>query len=111
MNIFNTAITMAAIANFRINLYLSSDMIKTVTIVFGIVKTGNILQAAIESLKPPNEIQLVTCSRTDSGVHALCNAAHVDIEKRNPEFPSYLPDNVTQRLNKNLIDNNEDIRY
>ncbi|KAJ6658800.1 hypothetical protein lerEdw1_019722 [Lerista edwardsae] len=42
---------------------------------------------AAEKLRPSAPIKFVISSRTDSGVHALCNAAHVDIERATGKMP------------------------
>uniref|UniRef100_A0ACB8EDU8 tRNA pseudouridine synthase-like 1 n=2 Tax=Sphaerodactylus townsendi TaxID=933632 RepID=A0ACB8EDU8_9SAUR len=49
----------------------------------------NYLEKAAEKLRPVTPIKFVVSSRTDSGVHALCNTAHIDIEKKpgRPPFP------------------------
>lgn len=45
------------------------------------------IQGAIElgvaKLKPTNDIKLILSSRTDSGVHALHSAVHIDLHRRN----------------------------
>lgn len=46
-------------------------------------------------------IRFVISSRTDSGVHALCNAAHVDIE-RAPGKPPFPEDVLQAAFNRHL---------
>ncbi|KAJ8259459.1 hypothetical protein GJAV_G00169500 [Gymnothorax javanicus] len=47
----------------------------------------NYLESAVQRLKPVNEVSLYVSSRTDAGVHALCNSAHVDIQRRSGKPP------------------------
>ncbi|XP_044301472.1 tRNA pseudouridine synthase-like 1 [Varanus komodoensis] len=47
----------------------------------------NHLERAAGKLELPVPAKFVISSRTDSGVHALCNAAHVDIERENGKPP------------------------
>ncbi|NXY84251.1 PUSL1 protein, partial [Alcedo cyanopectus] len=49
----------------------------------------NYLEKAAEKLKPTVPIKFHISSRTDAGVHALCNAAHIDIQRAagKPAFP------------------------
>ncbi|XP_051967084.1 tRNA pseudouridine synthase-like 1 isoform X2 [Xyrauchen texanus] len=47
----------------------------------------NHLEKAVQKLKPVNEVSFAISSRTDSGVHALCNSAHVDIQRRGDKPP------------------------
>ncbi|XP_014465587.2 tRNA pseudouridine synthase-like 1 isoform X2 [Alligator mississippiensis] len=49
----------------------------------------NYLEQAAQSLKPLVPIKFCISSRTDAGVHALCNSAHVDIQRwaGKPPFP------------------------
>ncbi|XP_043107942.1 tRNA pseudouridine synthase-like 1 isoform X1 [Puntigrus tetrazona] len=53
---------------------------------------GNHLESAVGKLKPVNKFSVVISSRTDSGVHALCNSAHVDIQRSGDKPP--LPEHV-----------------
>lgn len=48
---------------------------------------GNHLENAVRKLKPVNEVCVSISSRTDTGVHALCNSAHVDIQRRADKPP------------------------
>ncbi|XP_019367101.1 PREDICTED: tRNA pseudouridine synthase-like 1 [Gavialis gangeticus] len=54
--------------------------------VFGV---QNYLEQAAQNLKPLVPIKFCISSETDAGVHALCNSAHVDIQKEagKPPFP------------------------
>ncbi|XP_048111191.1 tRNA pseudouridine synthase-like 1 isoform X1 [Alosa alosa] len=47
----------------------------------------NYLEDAVRSLKPVNEVAVFISSRTDTGVHALGNSAHVDIQRREGRSP------------------------
>ncbi|XP_041077543.1 probable helicase with zinc finger domain [Polyodon spathula] len=42
---------------------------------------------AVRKLRPANEVTVSVSSRTDSGVHALCNSAHVDIQRKSGKPP------------------------
>ncbi|KAG2459055.1 ADIPL protein, partial [Polypterus senegalus] len=42
---------------------------------------------ALRKLRPVNEIAVFISSRTDSGVHALQNSAHVDIQRKEGNMP------------------------
>lgn len=69
-----------------------------------------VLEEGLKQLRPTNEVILKTSSRTDSNVHALCNAAHVDLlHKKNPlEFN---PHWITVKLNKFFTYNTERLRW
>ncbi|KAG1931119.1 tRNA pseudouridine synthase-like 1 [Pimephales promelas] len=61
----------------------------------------NHLESAVRKLKPVNEVSVSISSRTDSGVHALCNSAHVDIQRRAGKPP--LPEQtLVEALNFHL---------
>ncbi|XP_073681674.1 tRNA pseudouridine synthase-like 1 [Garra rufa] len=62
---------------------------------------GNHLESAVRKLKPVNEVSVVISSRTDTGVHALCNSAHVDIRRRGDK-PPLLEQDLLNALNFNL---------
>ncbi|XP_034170086.1 tRNA pseudouridine synthase-like 1 isoform X3 [Pangasianodon hypophthalmus] len=47
----------------------------------------NHLENAVRRLKPVNEVSVSISSRTDTGVHALCNSAHLDIQRRGDKPP------------------------
>ncbi|XP_058857946.1 tRNA pseudouridine synthase-like 1 [Acipenser ruthenus] len=47
----------------------------------------NYLEEAVRKLRPANEVSVSVSSRTDSGVHALCNSAHVDIQRKSGKPP------------------------
>lgn len=55
-------------------------------------------QNAIRGLKPVNGVSLSISSRTDSGVHALCNSAHLDIQRRGDK-PPFTEQVLTDALN------------
>ncbi|CAJ1051629.1 tRNA pseudouridine synthase-like 1 isoform X1 [Xyrichtys novacula] len=48
------------------------------------------LEDAVRKLKPINPVSLTVSSRTDTGVHALSNSAHFDLQRKNdkPPFPA-----------------------
>ncbi|CAM4733034.1 unnamed protein product [Leuciscus chuanchicus] len=61
----------------------------------------NHLESAVRRLKPVNEVSVSISSRTDTGVHALCNSAHVDIQRRADKPP--LPEQtLVEALNFHL---------
>jgi len=60
-------------------------------------------------LRPANEAQVHQSSRTDAGVHALCNTAHVDIQHRIPNH-NYHPDVVSSAINEGMWFRKEPIR-
>ncbi|XP_068200309.1 tRNA pseudouridine synthase A [Palaemon carinicauda] len=68
-----------------------------------------LIEAGLLSLRPANTPALVFSSRTDKGVHALNNAAHVDL-CRKTEGSFYDPEYVTGTLNKYFVRENVDIR-
>uniref|UniRef100_UPI00398F381A tRNA pseudouridine synthase-like 1 isoform X2 n=1 Tax=Pristiophorus japonicus TaxID=55135 RepID=UPI00398F381A len=47
----------------------------------------NYLEGAVQKLRPINEVNISISSRTDSGVHALCNSAHLDIQRKEGKPP------------------------
>ncbi|XP_041129131.1 tRNA pseudouridine synthase-like 1 [Polyodon spathula] len=52
-----------------------------------ILGVQNYLEEAVRKLRPANEVTVSVSSRTDSGVHALCNSAHVDIQRKSGKPP------------------------
>ncbi|XP_042334551.1 tRNA pseudouridine synthase-like 1 [Sceloporus undulatus] len=56
---------------------------------------------AAERLRPLVPIKFVISSRTDAGVHALCNAAHIDIERSGGK-PPFSESILVEALNRNL---------
>ncbi|KAK1159463.1 tRNA pseudouridine synthase-like 1 [Acipenser oxyrinchus oxyrinchus] len=52
-----------------------------------ILGVQNYLEEAVLKLRPANEVSVSVSSRTDSGVHALCNSAHVDIQRKSGKPP------------------------
>uniref|UniRef100_A0A023F0N7 tRNA pseudouridine synthase n=1 Tax=Triatoma infestans TaxID=30076 RepID=A0A023F0N7_TRIIF len=69
----------------------------------------SILEIGLKNLKnsPLNEPVIYPASRTDQGVHALCTAAHVDLEFENDVTPVY---HIISNLNTFLTKRNYDIR-
>ncbi|XP_064028070.1 tRNA pseudouridine synthase-like 1 isoform X2 [Pogoniulus pusillus] len=61
----------------------------------------NYLEKAAEKLKPVVPIKFHISSRTDAGVHALCNAAHLDIQ-RAPGKPAFSEEQLLHGLNHHL---------
>ncbi|XP_041813231.1 tRNA pseudouridine synthase-like 1 [Chelmon rostratus] len=59
------------------------------------------LEAAIRRLRPLNPVSLSVSSRTDTGVHALSNSAHFDLERKNDK-PPFTADLLVQSLNFHL---------
>ncbi|KAL7837244.1 hypothetical protein SRHO_G00269550 [Serrasalmus rhombeus] len=58
----------------------------------------NHLENAVRRLKPLNEVSVSISSRTDTGVHALCNSAHLDI-LRKADKPPFTEKVLTEALN------------
>ncbi|NXU49349.1 PUSL1 protein, partial [Turnix velox] len=61
----------------------------------------NYLQKAAQNLKPTVPIKFHISSRTDTGVHALCNSAHLDIQ-RAPGKPDFNEKQILHCLNYHL---------
>ncbi|KAL4658482.1 tRNA pseudouridine synthase-like 1 [Arapaima gigas] len=61
----------------------------------------NHLENAVKRLKPINEVSFCISSRTDTGVHALCNSAHVDIQRKSDK-PPFTEQVLTKALNFHL---------
>ncbi|XP_053172114.1 tRNA pseudouridine synthase-like 1 [Scomber japonicus] len=59
------------------------------------------LEEAIRRLRPLNPVSLSVSSRTDTGVHALSNSAHFDLQRRNDK-PPFTEDILVQALNFHL---------
>ncbi|XP_054007979.1 tRNA pseudouridine synthase-like 1 [Hylaeus anthracinus] len=68
------------------------------------------LECAFASLLPKYTFwpKITLSSRTDSGVHALCSAAHIDLENKNNVI--YMSDDVLRFVNRYLLNCNHDIR-
>lgn len=66
------------------------------------------VQDAIRRLKPINPVSLSVSSRTDTGVHALSNSAHFDLQRRNNMTP-FTEDSLVEALNFYL--KSEQIRW
>lgn len=65
------------------------------------------IQDAVRRLRPVNEVAVYISSRTDTGVHALANSAHVDIQRREGRRP-FEEEELVHALNHYLIP--QDIR-
>ncbi|XP_073937719.1 tRNA pseudouridine synthase-like 1 isoform X2 [Castor canadensis] len=65
------------------------------------VGVQNFLEEAAERLKSVEQVKFTVSSRTDAGVHALSNAAHLDIHRRSDQ-PPFSPEVLTQALNTHL---------
>ncbi|XP_039330108.2 tRNA pseudouridine synthase-like 1 isoform X2 [Saimiri boliviensis] len=65
------------------------------------VGVQNYLEEAAERLNSVEPVRFTVSSRTDAGVHALSNAAHLDVQRRSgrPPFP---PEVLTEALNTHL---------
>nr|XP_034973905.1 tRNA pseudouridine synthase-like 1 isoform X1 [Zootoca vivipara] len=61
----------------------------------------NHLEMAAEKLRHSTPSKFTISSRTDSGVHALCNAAHLDIERSGGK-PPFAGNILTDTLNHHL---------
>ncbi|KAM6236287.1 tRNA pseudouridine synthase-like 1 isoform 5-T6 [Spheniscus humboldti] len=72
------------------------------------VGVQNYLEKAAQNLKPVVPIKFCISSRTDTGVHALCNSAHLDIQ-RAPGKPAFSEKQLVYSLNYHLKP--EPIRY
>lgn len=58
-------------------------------------------QEAAERLNSVLPVKFIISSRTDAGVHALSNAAHLDVQRRSGQ-PPFSPEVLTQALNTHL---------
>ncbi|XP_042650098.1 tRNA pseudouridine synthase-like 1 isoform X7 [Tyto alba] len=72
-----------------------------------VIGVQNYLEKAAQNLKPVVPIKFHISSRTDAGVHALCNSAHLDIQ-RAPGKPDFDEKQLIRGLNRYL--NPEPIR-
>ncbi|XP_075951808.1 tRNA pseudouridine synthase-like 1 isoform X1 [Anarhichas minor] len=59
------------------------------------------LEDAIRRLRPLNPVSLSVSSRTDTGVHALSNSAHFDLQRMNDK-PPFTEDVLVEALNFHL---------
>jgi len=78
-------------------------------------KDERTIQGALESavwniVKPTNPVKLVTSSRTDKGVHALLNTAHVDLCPSSVTGKYFPPTEITKMVNMWMIKKDLDIR-
>ncbi|XP_071546117.1 tRNA pseudouridine synthase-like 1 isoform X3 [Panulirus ornatus] len=69
-----------------------------------------LVEKGLASLCPANTLQLCFSSRTDKGVHAVCNTAHVDLARK-ADGLFYDPNRITHHLNYFFKKTNADIRY
>lgn len=58
-------------------------------------------QEAAEKLKSVVPVKFIISSRTDAGVHALSNAAHLDVQRPSGQ-PPFSPEVLTEALNTHL---------
>ncbi|KAM8787657.1 tRNA pseudouridine synthase-like 1 isoform 3-T3 [Rhynchonycteris naso] len=65
------------------------------------VGVQNYLEEAAEKLKSVLPAKFIISSRTDAGVHALSNAAHLDVQRRSGQ-PPFSPEVLTEVLNTHL---------
>ncbi|XP_071546116.1 tRNA pseudouridine synthase-like 1 isoform X2 [Panulirus ornatus] len=68
-----------------------------------------LVEKGLASLCPANTLQLCFSSRTDKGVHAVCNTAHVDLARK-ADGLFYDPNRITHHLNYFFKKTNADIR-
>ncbi|KAM8927642.1 tRNA pseudouridine synthase-like 1 [Pelodytes ibericus] len=61
----------------------------------------NYLEMAVKKLRPVGDVKFFVSSRTDTGVHAICNSAHVDIERAPGKAP-FSETMLTKALNHHL---------
>ncbi|XP_052330189.1 tRNA pseudouridine synthase-like 1 isoform X4 [Oncorhynchus keta] len=61
----------------------------------------NYLEDAVRCLRPVNEVSLSISSRTDTGVHALGNSAHFDLQRQNGK-PPFAEEVLVDALNFHL---------
>uniref|UniRef100_A0A3Q4H8F6 tRNA pseudouridine synthase n=1 Tax=Neolamprologus brichardi TaxID=32507 RepID=A0A3Q4H8F6_NEOBR len=60
-----------------------------------------IFECTTTRLRPVNPVSLSVSSRTDTGVHALSNSAHFDLQRKNDKLP-FTEDILVQALNFHL---------
>ncbi|KAK8395077.1 hypothetical protein O3P69_006080 [Scylla paramamosain] len=73
------------------------------------VSVGGLVEKGLQRLRPESIEQLYFSSRTDTGVHAVCNTAHVDLSCQS-EGLCYEPSAITNTLNRFFKKNNAEIR-
>ncbi|KAM4646806.1 tRNA pseudouridine synthase-like 1 isoform 2-T2 [Amazona ochrocephala] len=66
-----------------------------------LIGVQNYLEKAVQNLKPVTPVKFHISSRTDTGVHALCNSAHLDIQ-RAPGKPAFEEKQLVHGLNRHL---------
>lgn len=67
----------------------------------------DVLEEAIQRLTPIQVENVTSSCRTDSGVHALVNTIHVDLERPSHKQP-FTPHSLVRGINRELVD--EDVR-
>ncbi|KFO31749.1 tRNA pseudouridine synthase-like 1 [Fukomys damarensis] len=65
------------------------------------VGVQNYLEEAAERLNSVEPVRFILSSRTDAGVHALSNAAHLDVQRR-LDKPPFSPETLARVLNTHL---------
>uniref|UniRef100_A0A7N5KD91 tRNA pseudouridine synthase n=1 Tax=Ailuropoda melanoleuca TaxID=9646 RepID=A0A7N5KD91_AILME len=65
------------------------------------VGVQNYLEEAAKRLNSVVPVKFTISSRTDAGVHALCNAAHLDVQRRSGQ-PPFSPEVLAEALNAHL---------
>ncbi|XP_070615306.1 tRNA pseudouridine synthase-like 1 isoform X2 [Erythrolamprus reginae] len=65
------------------------------------VGVENHLEKAAEKLRASEPVKFVISSRTDTGVHALCNTAHFDVQREEGQLP-FSEELLVQVLNQHL---------
>ncbi|XP_033642030.1 tRNA pseudouridine synthase-like 1 [Asterias rubens] len=81
---------------------------KKTTAETGLVGVQDVIENALEKLNPYQPPKIFVSSRTDSGVHALCNAAHFDLVRPPKKPPVFNLDGL--RLGINCHIGNEPVR-
>ncbi|XP_033329892.2 tRNA pseudouridine synthase-like 1 [Megalopta genalis] len=89
---------------------LQKNGIKSDYIINDIDTIQGALECAFTTIIPKciNRPKLTTSSRTDIGVHAFCNAAHIDLQ--NTHDCLYIPSMVLEQINRYFIACHHDIR-
>ncbi|XP_064137149.1 tRNA pseudouridine synthase-like 1 isoform X1 [Loxodonta africana] len=65
------------------------------------VGVQNFLEEAAERLNSVEPVRFTISSRTDAGVHALSNSAHLDVQRR-PGQPPFSPEILVEALNGHM---------
>lgn len=88
--------------NFVKNVYFNQKWITGENTVIGAIECG------LLRLNPVNKLDIITSSRTDVGVHALCNTIHVDMQLQNGK--PYNNEKLMRKLNRYFSNSNLSIR-